>query len=384
MLYSFEKILKGLKENYKIYLFIFLELVLCFSLTFLGINQMIGHQKRKSLMWDQTYNRLFIENRSPKTLSSKDLQKIEATIQDSEQVIYLQYHPINILLDDTFITLPTYLVNESFIELYLNKESPGKTVYSTNDTFISLLEGDSIHFVDSNLIQVDQDLYLENDKVSIDKVESLKEDRLVSSYNSQLDFDLTEALFWPIDHFGKSLNLEQKMNLELLSVESLNRSRQEIIADMNRVTAYEYNLVDGQVFETYQSGVVALSEMVTVFAFCGIVSLIILLVGIVSLLFIFMSKRKKDMVISRLFGASYWQIYGEFFCEIFLVIMPASLLSGLLVLFLQPSLSSIYFQIEMTSASIGAMVILPFLMCGITLGMIQSEMKRIYNLSVYK
>ena len=75
--YSLEKIVRGLRSNIRIYWILFLELTLCFTLTFIGINQYMASQARQSEIQNQTEDRLYLRNQSQATISPEDLSIIE-------------------------------------------------------------------------------------------------------------------------------------------------------------------------------------------------------------------------------------------------------------------------------------------------------------------
>jgi len=89
--YHLKNIFKNMGVNWKIYLVLFLELCLCFSLIYIGINENISHGKRAELLsYDQDNNIHTLQYRDKEgargmryeahspILNSEELKTIEA------------------------------------------------------------------------------------------------------------------------------------------------------------------------------------------------------------------------------------------------------------------------------------------------------------------
>ena len=264
------------------------------------------------------------------------------------------------------------------------EEAPkDNTLYTTSSEFLSAVQDQKVTFFEIEVDQTDQELSIAGQPVNLEFIKLPQNLKVVTSYIQKLDMDLSRASFWSMESFGKVLNPRNEAAIELIAIDHSTRPRQDIINELNKVTELKYDFLDAQVRETYESGVASLSEMVTVFAFCGGVSLITIMVGIVSLLYIFMNQRKRAMEISYLFGASVHRIRMEFFFEILLIVLGSSLLSGIIAYFIQPAISSIYFDIPMTGLTMGLIWMLPLIICGLTVLLVQSEISFVTKKSIY-
>lgn len=381
MSFVLEKILKGIRKDFKVYLVLFIELVLCFSLTFLAINQWFIRQERDNVIETQTLNRIFIDNKSHRTLNSKDLLVIESSLKDDETLIYMQKKPISILKDNSIRDLNTYIVNEGFIDQFLQQRTRKHTILSTHKSLVEDLKQNKISMLDFDLSFNNHRLMLNKKEIEIQTIANIKPDFVITSSQQLLDFPLNNALFIPAETYLEDLNPQLDNGIEMIAIDYSNRPRQEVISELNQVTHNKYKLGDKQVLEQYKSGTDDLTEMIEVFGFCGIVSLLIVCVGIIGLFYIFMNQRKKSIRVSRLFGASKAMIFLEIFLEVFLIIMTASLLSGLIVYIIQPYLSSVYFELYMTSSSLVTMLIAPFIISAVTMLMMRSDVNEMFNLA---
>ena len=381
--YSLEKIVRGLRSNIRIYWILFLELTLCFTLTFIGINQYMASQARQREIQNQTEDRLYLRNQSQTTISPEDLSIIEGAMVNGEEFIYLQNKQVSMMVNQDFLNIPTYLVNHHFMEKSFEEAPKDNTLYTTSSEFLNAVQDQKVTFFEIEVDQTDQELSIAGQPVNLEFIKSPQNLKVVTSYIQKLDMDLSRASFWPMESFGKVLNPRNEAAIELIAIDHSTRPRQDIINELNKVTELKYDFLDAQVRETYESGVASLSEMVTVFAFCGGVSLITIMVGIVSLLYIFMNQRKRAMEISYLFGASVHRIRMEFFFEILLIVLGSSLLSGIIAYFIQPAISSIYFDIPMTGLTMGLIWMLPLIICGLTVLLVQSEISFVTKKSIY-
>lgn len=377
MSYVLEKVLKGLRTNSKVYLILFIELVLCFSLSFLAINQWLIRQERDRVIEAQTLNRIFVDNKSQRPINIDDLKIMESSLKDEETLIYAKNSPLTIINDQDISDINSYIVNDSFLDKYIPQQKSKNSLLTTHESFEKDLKDGRITILDLDLTIKNKEIMLNGKIINVQKIENIESHFLITSSQQLLDFPLTNALFIPAGIVLEDNNYHQNNGVELIAVMDSNRPRQEVISELNQVTQNRYKFIDKQVLEQYKSGTDDLTEMIDVFGFCGIVSLFIICVGIIGLFYIFMDQRKKSMIVSRLFGASKLMIFLELFLELFVISMTASLISGLIVYIIQPHLSSVYFNLYMTHSALIFMVTAPFLISFITLLMLKSDVNEL-------
>lgn len=113
---------------------------------------------------------------------------------------------------------------------------------------------------------------------------------------------------------------------------------------------YQYQVIDQRL--QMEKSIRELTSQIQQLSWFAKISLMITVVGLVGVLLIFLERRRREMAICRMLGATKYQLFAELFWEVFLLTLMGGILSILLLFTLIPNLSTVVFRVTFQWKSI--------------------------------
>lgn len=388
MRYLIEKSFKYIKWNIKKYIFIIFELIICLSLIYTGNNENIAYAKQKNEIESSVFkNGIFI------SAYAKDSNKTSDTLIDIEKLsllkdkyknkfnIYYGYTgKMNLINEENkIITIDILSISDNlFSELYETNRK-AETIYCTENLFEELSKSKNL-----------EEFYISPGKIfnlkNVEKVHNT-EKNLIMSYNKGLSIDLSKSLIFPILNFETYKLNSSQINFPIIAVKLANiqevKSLNNLYEDLE--TLYpQFSFVNSNIYHQFLTGTDHLSSFLKVLVWASKMSLIIIFLGIIGIVFTFISQREKSLIISKIMGASSKVISLEIFIELFMVTIISSIIALGLTYILNQYNSNIYYDIKMELNTLIKAIIYPTIISGIGFMFAYIKINKKINISMLK
>ena len=138
---------------------------------------------------------------------------------------------------------------------------------------------------------------------------------------------------------------------------------------------YQYQVIDQRL--QMEKSIRELTSQIQQLSWFAKISLMITVVGLVGVLLIFLERRRREMAICRMLGATKYQLFAELFWEVFLLTLMGGILSILLLFTLIPNLSTVVFRVTFQWKSIfivlGTATFITLISCSCAIAAISSN-----------
>lgn len=391
-IYHLKNIFKNISVNRKIYLILVIELCLCYSLIYLGINETLSHGRREELISnDRDANihtisyrekesssplsqlphstslsseelKKFLTNYGPlvahsPVLNSEELKKLE-TNPDIEDFYYAEVSHMDHFTNSGDIrSIFVVISNKNFFEHYLKTNDATSSCCYMEPGLISEL-GSSYTYFSDNSLSVDGKKF---------DCRQIPEDLppIVLSYDYQFDINPKSAVFFLKDDANENLSSEREILRVCIKYKTSEKNldfetQEKLLEELNGFAGGEFLFSELYIAENFEEGSDDLNAFVRVFGWAGNVAFIIVIVGINGIFILIIQKRYKQICISYINGLTKKLAFMQIFLEVLFIVAVPSIIGMLLVLFIQQRVSTVYYAIETHLLTVIIFIVLPF------------------------
>lgn len=366
MKYTLFVALKGIKQNRWSYLVLFLELVLCFSLIFIGLNKVESENKRFALI-NEVESKGFLTNyyEVRQNLTQEQISNFETHIMNDSDCSFSIINQINFSDGDKIRSVPLLIANQSFIAEYVSSESQEADIFIGKDNYSKFKTDGDMSPTDGSLSVREGNWYLNNRKLTVKTFDKLQNSILPTNIDYLRDIHLNDAIILN----GSKIFLGGDQNLEasniFLKIKGDINTVREKLNHLNGLFFPYSPLKINSLTTRFEKGAQDIMEFISVFSWASQVAFLIVFIGILGVLLILLEKRRKKLSLAIILGASKIRVLLEIFLELFMLTASASFISLVISCILQPYISSVYYLIEISYKTILSSIVLPLLMSSI-------------------
>lgn len=363
MRYTFFVAFKGIKQNLKIYFVLFIELILCFSLIYIGLNKNHSEQERLSLL-DQTEQNSMLTNYAEirQEMSSSQRSELEMNLFKSQDYIFATSSQVYIEKDGKSFSVPVIIANDAFITEYVEDNAEDTDIFIGKDISKEITTAEELKTTEKYIEKRENDWYFYDTKL-VEKISPhFKLNIMPTSIVYFRDIQLDHSIIIKVDKLvNYPLNDIFVYNV-ILRLNGTPETIAQKIEKLNSILEEPLSIQGTPIKELTVKGSQDLMEFISVFSWASQIAFLIVFVGVLGILLIFMEKRKKKFIMSVILGASTLRVLIEMFTEIFLVSAIANVFALIIVSVLQPSFSSVYYLIEFSPQTLVLALVLPLVL----------------------
>lgn len=349
-MYDISCVFRNITRNKKIYLLILLELVLCFTMMMIGINEKVAYSNRKAIHEKETTERLAtISDEKGSYLFSFDANQFDEENLPSD-VVYANVYMLNYITPAEKVkTVRLISGNEYFYRHYFG--------FSLEDgqCYVSQVFKDDWN--DSNVF-LEQGIQIRENKFAFHPLEL---EVSVIKENIIIPIDVYEKNDINTNHPVVFIKESVASNLPIAKIGTVikvhdNGKAKELIKSLepyNKSPLHKINLE-----ADFEKGSNSLSAFVRLFGWVSFIAMIVVTFGTSGIVIVFLEKRKKSYAIQYCFGASELRLKLQLFFEILAVMVAAIVISALLSLILETKISSIYYSVKLELISVALVAFL--------------------------
>ncbi|MBF0780806.1 MULTISPECIES: FtsX-like permease family protein [unclassified Granulicatella] len=337
-MYDLFHIQLNIRKNVLFYLLLLCELVLCLTMCLIGLDEQKSYLERVSVYTQEEDKKLLTLTNQQLFLPGGKLKTDDEVIKRNQvifgKVSYINYQNVN----GEIKIIQFVEVTPSFFETYFNIYPKINTYYATEAMIDQLQDVSNILGEDIKILN--NHITIKSKAYSIEKLTSQqkKRERIATNVFEENDIIIDKAVFY-LSHPN---SLEQNTFLFLKIPNTQNF--ESIVPYINQL------VVDSPVYPTqllaeFQKGSNQLAAFVRLFGWVSVIALIIIMFGFSATLIVFMTRRKQNMRIQYIFGASHSRLKCQIFGEVLCVQLVALCLSMCISAWIEPKVSSIYYMI---------------------------------------
>lgn len=344
-------IIKNIRLNLKFYLLLLIELVLCFSMMIIGLDEKASYDERVSILsYENELGLLAVSDTKGSVLFDFDSDKF--TLNKIPQntvygtVHYLRYitakhKPKSALLISA---------NDYFYEKYFGEVLSSDKCYISSK-FINSLRGKL------NKKERDTEIFGENFNLSANefiisskkmKVMDLPQDiRIPISMFERFDLSADEDIIFINNKISKKLALDRAFTfIKIHKDEDLEKLIEVFKPYQKEAMHYENLLAE------FELGSNKLAAFVRLFSWVAYIAIIVVTLGTTGVFIVFLEQRKNSYAIQYCFGASNFRLKLQIFFEVFFIMLLSLLISVIFSMLIEKSVSSVYYLIKIHKSSI--------------------------------
>lgn len=331
MRYIFFHVFHQYRLHFKYYLFLFFELVLCFVLIMLGMNEQIAWNHRKQIVHFQSdaYRSIQMGNG---LISQQQMEQLKREFHE-DQLIYGNRYSIDFIdQSDQVETLIFVNVNQQFFKMLHIPFQTEKQYYATKQAAHKL--NTAKFFFDHEIQQSHQQLQIKDDLFQYQQID-LHQVYPINIY-AEMDIDPQNTIYlcYP------NLLTWNKDNTPFLQVEN------DIITQ-KQLTQYSLYAIDLAL--EFEDGGESLNAIVRLFGWVGYIALCIVILGCCGMLIVFIQRRRSQYAIAYYLGASQHVLQSQIELELGLLFFMAWLCSIPISTLIGIQVSTTYYPILMDS-----------------------------------
>lgn len=341
MLYDFSYILFHWKKNALFYIFLFLELTLCFSMILIGLDENQSYQHRRVIYDNAPEENLISLTNTSWFIDSLNLNKNLKTLND-EQIIFGQIYPIEWINNSGAVkSLKLLVANAPFFRQCFNEVPITGFAYCSSilkqqmedlkqflEPEVSWIGKDVLQWYNQSLrIKPIHELGLKNRLKIIPTSPFESGDILLE--NTILVFTADQMIASPIYGFMKIA--KEQMNPALLT-------------KVSALTGQELHY--SNLKADFEKGAESQSAFVRLFGWIAWIALFVILFGTSAMIVIFMDNRRQILRIQNLLGATTLRLRLQIFGELAMTMMLSYIAALLLRWLLDPFFSNVYYLIR--------------------------------------
>lgn len=347
-MYDVFNILRHIKNNKKFYILLLIELIICFTMIIIGIDEQAAYSKRHNI-----YNKLEDENVLFITddsgfLSDFNLNESILDLNDND-FIYGKSSYIDYIVDNNVDTLKLVYANPKFFKQFLKFNPKEDTVYMSNEVYKKM---------NSNMFFLDDKYKINGDIIEINgnefKAKQIKDiDIIPTSTMEDNDIDPNNSIYILNN---KDLGI-QYVQTVLATTSKDNDYIINKLYDSSNKKLFAKNLKS-----SFEKGSDSQADFVRLFGWVSYICLIVVFLGTCGVMLLFIEKREKELRIEYLFGARPLRLIINIFFEILIVTIFAVFISVLIAIFIEPKVSSAYYLISFSVKSFLTLLMVSMIM----------------------
>lgn len=360
MRYKLEKVFKYIGLNRKLYLFVFIELILVLPIIYTAINQRYAYSKElESLYENINTNTIYYEvlNKNEgfqdDILDLYKLEEIDESIKDNFILYYGYVGSISLYDGKEIISLPFLTVSDKFLEELVGSQE--KYTYAGSEASKVLKEGKII-----------DDFSLKNSQGQVSGYKELKNSRkrIINSYFSTMNPYLNDTLILPLMEVEEMYFNKDILYYPILKAGFKTRDSYKYVdglnEELNRIFPGK-DFKNKNIIGQFLKGSDDLTKSLRALEMAAIFSLFVIFLGLNGIILIFLNRRKVAYNISAIYGASKLDLIGEIGLELFIIILFSSISSLIVSIVINSRIDVIYFTGGSNWVLILASVVLPLI-----------------------
>ena len=375
--YFFKNILINMKINWKMYIVLFLELCLCFTLIYLGIDEHFSHGKRAEMLSQDQKNHIHTiqyqdtecppgvmgyVSHSP-ILTMEELKRIESN-KDIQEFYYAERADFSYLVSEEQIKSVKFIIaNRGFFKQYLDvTDAKAEKCYVMPELLSEIKE----EFISApfNDAEISGDIIAINGKeFDFHQLsEALKP--IVTSYFYDNDIETGRTIFFLKDETNERLRsgffkfwvtMKYKTAEKNLDFET----RESFFEELNGYANGKSVFSEMYIIQMFKRGGDDMNSRVRLFSWAGNIAFLIVVVGISGIFILIIQKRYKQLCICHINGLTKRGAFMQIFIEVLLLVSIPSIIGMILVITFQGKFNSIYYPIEWHPFTTVVFILLP-------------------------
>lgn len=363
MKYTIYRAVQKLWLHKKVYVFLLAEIVLGIGVVLCGFHSKTCADHRLKSYTEQNANGLDLRgivtgDQSQPAITVQDYRSIQEKYGRSGRFSYMiLIHEIYRLPGEEEVRDMTIAsMNDEFFESIWGFSPQPEVVYLGNQLGSDYKK--NIEFF-SGWIKFDESKIHVGEKNFSTCLLPLKPSTLILSAETEFDQTVSSMLILPESQLEFIEQHTIGSPIVFFHIDPIQKQSVDFVYDIarwlqNEHPKYQYQVIDQrlQMEKSIQDLTVQIKEL----SWVAQIVLMITVVGIVGILLIFLERRRREMAICRMLGATEHQLFAELFWEIFLLTLLGGILSFTLLFASMPYLSTSVFKVTFQWKSIFIML----------------------------
>lgn len=366
MHYSMYRAIQKIWIHKNTYIFISLELILSLTIVLCGFLSSTASQRRLNSYKKQNETRsISIQYGSPHyvnrvAISTQDYKELAEEYGKESEILFFLYSFVSFYDPATDVVENAFLVsmNDTAFKELIGLERDFNTVYIG---FEIAQKTNS-----NNLKYLDNQFSIENGKVKLgeERFNTIKTlnhytDKIIISLTQRTDLDVNKMVILPEEKMKTLENNTESAPIAIMSIlvsDSNSYSiAEQIVTKLNTIhTEFEYSISD-QFYELKRS-IEDLTINLSFFTWIAYFSLIVTTIGLIGVFLILLEKRKREIAIMLMMGATLPKVYFELFSEIFLINLFSGIIGVAISSGIAPYLSTAVFTVNFQASAFLVMI----------------------------
>lgn len=349
MLYDFFHIFYNIRKNICFYLFLILELVLCFSLIIIGNDENKSYDNRQEIYEKEEELGLESLLNDSYFLADINIGNHIGELEDND-LIFAEVFRVDYI--DKYGKVENFQLvsaSASFFKKYFKINVQNKKVYVTSECKTSLENVSKL--LSSDLEIADGSNLIFGNKKYTTNVIDYKDNIPTSQFESG-DIDIDKSIF--VKFSGEE---KERCDFSVLKT-SMGSNISEISKKISATLGVDLNAYN--LLAEFENGATSQAAYVRLFAWVAIVSFFVISIGTSAMVLLFMDNRKYNLRLFHILGASLSRIRMQIFIEIALIYLVGIGFSFIVASLLRENLSSPYYLIRFDISSLIMIVVLTF------------------------
>lgn len=367
MKYTIYRAVQKLWLHKKVYVFLLAEIVLGIGVVLCGFHSRTCANQRLKSYTEQNANGLDLRG-----IVIGDQRKAAITVQDYRNIqkkygrggrfsYMILIHEIYRLPGDEEVQdMIVVSMNDEFFESIWGFSPQPEVVYLGNQIGSDYKK--NMEFF-SDWLKFDESKIHVGEKAFSTCLLPLKPSTLILSAEAELDQTVSSMLILPESQLGFIEQHTIGSPIVFFHIDPIQEEDVDFVYEIARWLQsehpkYQYQVIDQRL--QMEKSIQDLTAQIKELSWVAQIALVITVVGMVGILMIFLERRRREMAICRMLGATKQQLFAELFWEIFLLTLLGGILSFTLLFVSIPYLSTSIFKVTFQWRSI-------FIMFGIVI-----------------
>lgn len=365
-MYDVSRIIKNIRHNSKFYLLLLLELVLCFTMMIIGLDEKASYNERVSVLnYENELGLCSVSDTKGGMLFDFDSDKFTLDKIPANTVYGTVYYLRYITAQHKPKSARLISANDYFYEKYFGEALSSDKCYISRK-FIKSAGSDS------NKKEIDKGISEKGFQLSANqftisgmnmKVLELDKDiRIPVNMFERFDLSGDEDIIFVNDKISNKLSLDRAFTFIKIHKDSDFQKNIEAFQPYQKDIMHHENLLT-----EFELGSNKLAAFVRLFGWTSYIAIIVVTLGTTGVFIVFLEQRKKSYAIQYCFGASNFRLKLQLFFEILLIMLLSVFISVIVSALFEKSVSSAYYLIKIQATSIAAASLLAIVLTFIIL-----------------
>lgn len=348
------QVLNKIVRSKLFYSILFVELILCFSLIIIGLDeQSAWNARRRDVAVEDEKGIITISEISGFNTSFAPIKEqfFHSAVKAGVHCLYAEIHQWNFLNNHSKVdSFPVIVGNYDFFQTYLGINAPDGSAYYCSKAVKNRLDFQVQSSLDTKINFSASIFHIENNTKTFRELDNRRVNIPVTLAQNT-DIVMGGSIFV----FAESVNDYPKGSvqqvLKLLLPPEKSESISVFFSEMNNRMP-NLKIYSMSPLAEFMKGSLQLNAFIRVFSWVSYIALTIVCLGAVGILLIFLDHRKKEYTINYLCGLSTDGLRKQLLVEMLVIFVLAFAMGVFMAYIAEPSLSSIYYLIRIKAVSI--------------------------------